>query len=609
MVRLLLPLLTLGIAIAVAYGCLSAPQAAALAALTLWFALATTTALFLWYWFRWEREAGGWLRRETWTGWRQRMPWRRLALVGGITLMGTVFIARSQVVDYKSILDEHAIASVANDMHLKRTAAVPSRVYYASFKRHVLAGGVDSRPAAFPFLVSLTHDLFGYQLDRPMTVNLVLGAVVIFGLSWILLRLWGVGACLFGAICLVTIPIFAAEMTSGGAEMAMLAFGVVLYGLLVRWMARPGPEGLAVIGLWSLLFAQTRWEALVLVLPAVGIIAWQAWRTKQVRVPWIWVILPLLALPAICQLRVFEADPGLWELSGSGKSVPFSLSYFQEMSGRALYFFFDPEERRANHIYLAGLACVAAVAFLVLLRRRIALWGTLSPTARVGFLFGCSLLILGALVLAYAWPLDRKPTSQLALPLFVGMVCLVAWLWAELPWRVARLGLALSLGAFLFAWQLPKLTQRPFEPDINTALAYRCLEPHLASLTSDHDVFITPDTAYFDLHNRSATNYGSIHRFLPQLAWLLQRSHHPRFLIWELETYDAMAQQWRSLNPPLDPRVQTRIIWEESPGFLSRVRLREVIAIEGVEPLLKLPAHLDPESKAAKESLLFLSLP
>ncbi|MDP0500889.1 MAG: glycosyltransferase family 39 protein [Verrucomicrobiota bacterium JB022] len=534
------------------------------------------------FWARFERKPGGILTKAFWL---DRARQRRLGIALLAAVVGTLFIVRTQDYAFKTIWDEHVIANTAQNLYTKRVAFNSGRVYNYSNARFVLSPFYDKRPAAFPFFVALTHDLFGYDPHRTIQLNacLAFGAMFLFFL--LLQRLWGLKGAAFGLACLVTVPVFASEASSGGIGMSSIFLVLALIALLARWLERPDKDGLAAAAFLAVLLAQTRYESFLYLAGMGLVVAYVWWQQKRIMLPWVVLLCPVLLIPHVWQNHVVKLNPKLLELGTVGKEQVLSFGYIPEMSARALHFFFDPEVPQSNHIFLAGIAAIAAVGWLVLARRKASDWSTLSPTAKVAVLFIPAFLLQLLLILCYAFPLDMQITSRLSLPLFLPMAALAAWLLIEVRHRWVQGVILGGFVLFFMQFQITKFNRVNFYTSGMVASVFEQLEDELDRFDPDNTVFISTDVPFFDIFGYNAAGAGSFQSRLPQVKWILEQKEHPRFLVWDIESYNGMTGEWEKSfdTTKLTDNVKTEVVWTVYEDPYYRGVLSEVIAIEDVE--------------------------
>jgi hypothetical protein len=158
-------------------------------------------------------------------------------------------------------------------------------------------------------------------------------------------------------------------MKGGGFELLNLVMLATVLLLGIRLAERRDQASVEAFTYAAVLLAYTRYESILVLLPAAALIVWTWWREQRVILSWPVVIAPFLLVIALLQNRVFTLNTSAWELeSRPGSSEPFALHYFPGNLGHALGFFFDTTKHASimSMLKARGYATGAAVSAYVL---------------------------------------------------------------------------------------------------------------------------------------------------------------------------------------------------------------------------------------------------
>ncbi|HXS30779.1 MAG TPA: glycosyltransferase family 39 protein, partial [Steroidobacteraceae bacterium] len=365
------------------------------------------------------------------------------------------------------------LQATAYNLHFFRDNSAIVRGYEIGGVFMSIDSYVDKRPAFFPFLISMVHDIAGFRPANAFALNTGLFALTLGLVYWIGRQLNGWRGGLLGVALLGSLPLFAQNATSAGMELLNFCMVVVAIILSAAWLRRPDEERLSAFVLAVVLLAQSRYESALYVLPAAIAIVWGWWRAQRIVLSWMTMLAPLLLVPVALQQKVLSNSPVMWELR-SNQTSRFSLDYLGGNLQGAWQFFFSEDQTLASSraLTVAGALALLVVAGLILRRRHS--WREWAPLSASLLLFGGGIIAITALMMFYYWASFNDPmASRFALPLYLLLVfsVVVAAGWADRKIPASNVGLV-AIAAFILAVSAPKQSYHFYSHLGNDELAW-----------------------------------------------------------------------------------------------------------------------------------------
>lgn len=407
-------------------------------------------------------------------------PWREWVPPAIIALLAAAFLHVHEPHEVKIVADELVLGLTAKELHFAREATVTMRGYEYAGNFTTMGAYVDKRPLFFPFLLATVHDLTGYRPENVFALNALL-SVVLMGLILLIgRRVGGWGAGLVAVLLVATIPLVAQNACGAGFELLNLVMVSLTIWLAMRAAERPeDSDRLGAFVLSAVLLAQVRYESVVFLLPAAGVVAYGWVRRRALLLPWSILVAPLLLVVAPLQLNVFKLSQTAWQLTDiAGADDVFGLRYFYDNVGHALNFLLSTDGSQANSL-LVGVAGVFGVGFFVMLlyrRHREIFQKAPAEAALVIFLLG--LLAHTGLMLCYFWGRwDDPVVRRLSLPAHLLFVLALIVVWPQIVkhrrrWTILGAAALLYVVAFTMpANAMHRFTQMGFAARTNAWLA------------------------------------------------------------------------------------------------------------------------------------------
>ena len=358
--------------------------------------------------------------------------------------------------NFKVTMDDYVLASSARSLHLEREYFVATHGYWANGDFKLSAGYLDKRPWAYPFAVSLLHDLTGWRAGNGFVLNaaaavLLLAVVGRLGGAF----LPGTGPWI-AVLALAGVPLLAQNASGGGMDLLNLLLLATTILFAGRFLKAPDPDGEAMLVLLAILLAYSRYESVLFLLPT-GIVLLIGWR----RAGRVFLTLPtLLAAPLLTgyflQNRLFRNTETLWELPGGVESA-FGLGNLAANLPKAIYFFFNFSPSLANSPAVSLLGVGALVLLAVSCFSRPDRWRRVESQLLAFGLYAFFVFVNFVILMCYHdGELDRIFASRLALPFYLVLCLAIVAAVGRVERR--REAAALSLAALVFgilAWTLP----------------------------------------------------------------------------------------------------------------------------------------------------------
>lgn len=354
-------------------------------------------------------------------------PWRTLirgeAIPGLLAvLLGSWLLFVQADFGYKIAMDEYILASTARNLHESREVAVTELVYSNGNRMEPASTYVDKRPWMYPFIVSVLHDLIGYDRDNPFIVNGLLG-VCLLGMSYRLGHLfaaWRGG--LLSVLLWASLPLLCQNASGGGLELLNLCLIQFLLLLSAWYLSSPSACTEGMLSLTAVMLTYTRYESGLFLWATLLIILLGWWRQKAVILSWGSMIAAPLLTASLWQIRLYASDTDNWELTGDSQ-VAFGLDALSNNVAHALNFFFSTDDSLANSLLLSVAGGVGILIFIFLLRTETRRYRREKPVALASFIFCVFLLIQFLIVISFhAGRIDSPFVSRYALAFHLCLV-------------------------------------------------------------------------------------------------------------------------------------------------------------------------------------------
>lgn len=501
-----------------------------------------------------------------------------------VVVFSTLFVARGSPVEYKTVMDEHVIASSARALHETRQLHQPVRVHELEGVRLMLTSKVDKRPPFFAFSVALLHDLFGYHPERSLHFNAYVLTPVFFTLLY--LAGYRLGGAIGGACCallMATVPLVSTACSSGGLELLNLVLLVACFLLAERFIREPCELSCGALCFGAILLAYTRYESVIYVVPVAFACGLVWWRARKVTVFRALLLSPMLLVPYLWQNQIFGLNEGHWQLEG--KSAPFSMEYVWANFERSVYYFMNLDVGIPNSWLLLGLGLFGFVVLLLSVRSMLAGAQRFEASFLALLLYVFSGGLLYVLLLAYSWDFGGPLVQRLALPLYFPLSLLAVFgvrSCAQLP--LLRNGLLGCLAVYILLYAYPATSLRAYEIRGASNVEYQAALELLELCAVEEDAIVVAENVFFfSLYDYSVVATQDLNARPEDLAWYLQQMNCSEVYFFEPLEYDARKGVFCTrLRHELNPLYKRELVAEKRISDVRKVQLSRIKGVSGL---------------------------
>ena len=485
-----LAVIALALVVVVGIGLADLRQAQALFVHTTYFFLMATVLCWAGTYLHAARD----LRRPDIAAWMKE-NWPGLVIAAVVTLVAWRAVHPGLWV----LSDEADLIGTSKNFFASRTATftVSGKNYYDSFWDVDVA--IDRRPALFPFLVSLVHVVCGYSYRNAFLFNLLLLPAFVLVAYRLAKSLAGETFGVVAGLLVVAHPIALLVVRSGGFDFLALFLSLLAMKSLLDHVRAPTAASLAIVWMNLCLFAETRYESALFILPVLALLLAFRLVDRNMLRPYafVYALTPAYLAPRIWQAalrgNVPAQDPGV---------APFSLEHF--VSNAREYFRpvlspFDGYPAHAGIVIALGL--VGCLLWVWRVRRtwRAPLWP--DPRLRSAALVAAWMVLQVVVVFSYAWGRAQAPSAArlvIAIDTFFSFCAAWALTSALARWRPV---VAVMVAAAVVAMHVPIASQHRFLNRLTqtreTATAWRFFdslhEKRILIVTDRPDLFTIMD--------------------------------------------------------------------------------------------------------------------
>lgn len=225
------------------------------------------------------------------------------AIILSIGLMCLIFYAIPP--KFKILADEANLVGVSKAMYENKTVSLPVQGLGLDYSVFNYSQKMDKRPFLFPFLISLSHTIFGYSPYNGFIVNFILGFSILLLMylliNWSFSKFYGI----IGIIVLASFPTFVFWVTSSGFDILNLFFILFFFGALLQFTLKQNADEAELLFLSLVLLAQCRYESFIFFIVLFVMAPYFINREIILKYRFISCIFPFFLLPVIWQRRLF----------------------------------------------------------------------------------------------------------------------------------------------------------------------------------------------------------------------------------------------------------------------------------------------------------------
>ncbi len=386
-------------------------------------------------------------------------------------LIGTLFLFTREPREYKIVHDEPTIINTSQNLHLYRDPVIKEQVHMEVISPSL----VDKRPFFFAFLVSIFHDILGYDVNNGNIVNFLMTFLLLAAVYLLLTLVKSPKAGYIGIASFCSLPLMSQNASGLGFEIANLFMLVSTMIAALSYWKKPGNTRLGLLLFSVILLAHTRYESALYVFP-VGIIILVNWiRSKEISLSSSLILCPLFFMPLAWQSRIVQSQSAKYmQLDSNDLSSAFGLNHIPSNLKAAISYFSGMDQDLAGSLILGptGLIALAIAIVFLLAKPKVRIFDTnLFPIVAIG----ATTLILFVLLMAYYWGTLSDPVaSRLSLPLWLFMLISLSIFLSSLEQRYRFIPVALLTLAFVHA--LPIMAAHPYSNRNLAANRYKWAE-------------------------------------------------------------------------------------------------------------------------------------
>lgn len=500
--------------------------------------------------------------------------------------------------------DELVLLSTSMNMHFTRQIFAVLKAYWTDGAFFPVGGLLDKRPLLFPFLVSLIHDIKGYSPYNVFWLNSLLTLVLLSLIHLLGRKIAGVKAGILAVLLMMGAPLLYQSAHGGG--LSILNLVMIMSTLLLAWeyRQRPGPLSLTALCYSAVLLAQTRYESVLYILPAGGLILWHWRRERKITLPWAVCFCPLFLMFNLYHFLHARSQDVWWAHEFYG-SVVFSLEHIPSRWSRAVNYLFNWDFTHGNSILLSVLGAAGFAFFILALIRKNAFRAEGRSLFHVFAPFGGVILANLLVLLSYHWgQMDDPMVSRMALPLMLFMTFSFIFFLHNAGHSPRRWDVFIGIAAlFIFLRASPMLAQNVYQTAHWPAREVQWSWKH-ASRLKDKNVFVIDErNLAWLVHLIPSLPVKNARADKRKVHFLWRRHDFSRFLVVQ-HFHENPRTGELAILPKYDlgPAFQLRVIEEKKFRPMVVTRLSEITAITEDDPL-QMPLSEDFDRKPALEKI------
>lgn len=286
-------------------------------------------------------------------------PDRKTLLLLVLCLIGALFLYSREGGGFKISFDEEVLSNVAQNMYRDHLPVMRESTLQnvASFEM------IDKRPVLFPFILSLVHTVFGYNVANAFYLNFALTIAFLFLLGNVLTNTFGRTAAYFSISLVCFSPIIAQNASGGGFDMLNATLALLVTSFAMKYWENPSSSNLTRLAIATALSSHVRYESTLIAIPVILLITIVWIRKKKIDLPPILIAIPITYIPLVWQFRAIKtaAESFQYKQDGSGS---FSLDYMADNLAHAYRFFFIPNLSYAGSPFVGFIGFAGLLAIL-----------------------------------------------------------------------------------------------------------------------------------------------------------------------------------------------------------------------------------------------------
>ncbi|MGB0408900.1 MAG: glycosyltransferase family 39 protein [Opitutales bacterium] len=286
-----------------------------------------------------------------------------------LIVLGTLFLHLHEARGFKILFDEHVLSSTAMNLHTKQLAYAQTAGHVIGEEEIISIGFVDKRPLLFPYILAVTHNIFGYAPENVFWLNGALSLSLLSLLYGLVAFTCGRTHGALAVLLFVGLPLLAQNTNGGGYELLNLCLIAALIISGIRYLQEARPTGgLDLMVMVAVLLANVRYESLLYVLVPAVLFLIKCMRTKTFRLTWLSALSPFFLILPLLNYNIFQSEPRFIQTTQDNF---FSLIHLKGNLEHATAYLFDPSGHYSNSALLSGLGIASALMLFIHVATRI----------------------------------------------------------------------------------------------------------------------------------------------------------------------------------------------------------------------------------------------
>jgi hypothetical protein len=533
----------------------------------------------------------------------------RIHLWGFVVIVGvTVVLQLHEPRQAKIIYDEDVICGVAYQMHEHREATYPQRMHYYQGGLEVTNSAVDKRPAMFPFLLSVMHDLTGYRVANVFYLNcaitFALLALLYFWTEPLSGPRWAIATVLLAG----TLPLLAQNATGAGFELLNVCLIMAFVLTARRYFEKTGDEGLNLFVCVALMLATTRYESALYLLALAGIVLAKWLKERRVTLTWFSAISPLFAISALVTYRVIMSDDSFFQTKDPGSF--FSLSYcYDNLRHDIFYLFSNPFGISNNSFILSVAGVISAIVLFVNLLPRVIRWKTWGSSCIVIVFMWFVVAVTTFITLIDNWgQWDDPMVARYSLPFQLALLISFSAVW---PILFGKRSVPVAAPVLIFMWlalvSSSQMARHKMTDYLGACTEVRFFRDWANENTEVRDLFVDESGIGLMLEGHPCVPTADVNRAPWRLNAMLISGTYEHVYVCERLMLDASLNLWRTYAPynALSASVHLRKLAEFRVSGQAIARISEVTGVDDPDAA----KHKMPENPVERSKWIMESLP
>jgi hypothetical protein len=445
------------------------------------------------------------LRRETTAAW-VRENWPGLLIALSVTVIAGLAVEPA----LRILSDEANLVGTSKNLFASKTATftVSGKNYYGNFWDVDVA--IDRRPPLFPFLVSLVHTVCGYSYRNVFLFNLLVLPAFLLVAYRLAKSLGGETFAIVASLFAASHPITLISVRSGGFDFFAAFLGLLVLKSLLDVTRDQHPTKLAILWMNLCLFAETRYESALFIVPVVALLLIFRMVTRSALRPYafVYALTPAFLLPRIWQSRLLgsvpEPEPG---------TVTFSVENFFDNAREYFEPILSPLHPHAAHAaILIALGIAGSLVWLRWVLDRIRAGDWKAPRLRFAAFVAAWMLLQVVVVFSYFWGRAQYPSAaRLVIPIDTFFSFAAAWVLTLVLERWKPF-VAVLLAIGVLAIQVPVASQHRMLNRLTQTRENATTWSYFERLNDKRILIVTDRPSHFTIMNYGSMNFESARR-------------------------------------------------------------------------------------------------